>query len=205
MLIIFTLAHCASALNVPLLKAHEGLQMCVCGNSSSCSHHGISKKSYFVVTVGTKWQAPAELWICVSEFVGLVVSDAARCFQKWWAFGSPCGNAPNDPHSETPDHGSAPGHTETQTICLNKDHNDCACVFKIQQHIFTCPCGSTSSRCRTLTPSIPLSTYWPEAELLSLTRKSPLQVRSDSACLLPNLKWKTQNTSYWERKGVTHW
>lgn len=52
---------------------------------------------------------------------------------------------------------------------------------------FTCPCASTSSRCRAVPPSIPLRTYWPEAELLSLTRKSPLQLSRDSACSRPSL------------------
>lgn len=61
-------------------------------------------------------------------------------------------------------------------------------VFR-QQHNrgVTCPCASTSSRCRALPPSSPLRTYWPEAELLSLTRKSPLQVSRDSACSRPSL------------------
>lgn len=52
----------------------------------------------------------------------------------------------------------------------------------------TCPCASTSSRWRTVPPSTPLRTYWPEAELLSLTRKSPLQLSRDSACSRPNLR-----------------
>lgn len=59
------------------------------------------------------WQS---MNVCLSVFVGLAVSDTAHCFQKWWASGSPCGNAPGDQHSETPDHGSAPGHTKTQTV-----------------------------------------------------------------------------------------
>lgn len=172
----------------------------VSGHSQPCRHHGISKKSHYVVTTSP---VSNKLWMCVSDFGGLVVSDAARYFQKWWASGSPCGNVPGDQHSETPDPGSAPAHTETQTVRLNEDQRDRARVFKTQQHICTCPCGSISSRWRTVAPCIPLSTYWPEAELLSLTRKSPLQVRSDSACRRPSLKWKTQ--SYWGRNKVTDW
>ena len=37
-------------------------------------------------------------------------------------------------------------------------------------------------------PSMPLRTYWPEAEQLSLTRKSPLQDSSACACLRPSLQ-----------------
>lgn len=140
--------------------------------------------------------------VCVSAVVGPAVSDTARCFQTRWASGFPCGNAPGGRHSETPDHGSAPGHTKTQTTGLKCGQlpfcSTCACFFESQHHSCTCPCASTSSRWRTVPPSIPLSTYWPETELLSLTRKSPLQVRSDSACSRPNLRRKVQ--SYRERK-----
>lgn len=76
-----------------------------------------------------------------------------------------------------------------------------ACAHEIQHHGSTCPCGSTSSMWRTVAPSIPLRTYWPEAELLSLTRKSPLQVRSDSACCLPNLWWRAQLVRKEQRKS----
>lgn len=61
------------------------------------------------------WQS---INVCVSVLVGLAVSDTARCFQKRWASGSPCGNAPGAQHSETPDHGSAPGHTKNTDIRL---------------------------------------------------------------------------------------
>lgn len=145
------------------------------------------------------------LSVCVRVFVGSVVSDTARCFQKRWASGSPCGNAQGDRHSRTPDHGSAPGHTKTHNRPKKWRHSlllvHQVCVWNpTPQQLYTCPCGSTRSRWRTVAPSMPLSTYWPEAELLSLTRKSPLHVSSASACSLPNLGWRTQ--SYWQR---TRW
>lgn len=132
--------------------------------------------------------------VCVSA-AGWAASGTARCSQTRWAADSPCGNAPGGRYSGTLDPGSAPAHTCKHTHAhggLTCDEQP-FCSTCTNATSFTCPCASTSSRWRTVPPSIPLRTYWPEAELLSLTRKSPLQVRRDSACSRPNLRPRIQS------------
>lgn len=149
-------------------------------------------------TAAACWHIASQPWnISASVSAGSAVSDKARCSQRWWASCSPCGNAPGDQHWGKPGHGSVSGHTKTDSDLKQASYSSShrACILEP-----TCPCGSTSSRCRTVAPSKPLSTYWPQAELLSLTKKSPLHVRRDSACSLPNLWLNIQ--SYRERKRV---
>ena len=75
--------------------------------------------------------------MCVSVSAGLAVSDTARCFPTRWASGSPCGNAPGDQRSGTPDHGSAPAHTKTHT------QQDLIRMVVISWHACMCTCNTT--------------------------------------------------------------
>lgn len=75
--------------------------------------------------------------VCVSVSAGLAVSDTARCSPTRWASGSPCGNAPGDQRSGTPDHGSAPAHTKTHR---QRDHIR---MVVISCHSCMCTCNPT--------------------------------------------------------------
>lgn len=109
------------------MDAHECLQMCVCGNSpSSCGHIGTFKKSCFVQSV------PNGRHHLYYECVSVNLQD--------WLFQMQLAVPRNDGHlvlhvetyqvSHTQKHLITGPHLVTQTTGLDKDHNDCACVFK---------------------------------------------------------------------------